>query len=112
MDIISVTPIMCNYLGILLVIFGILFFFFWIVTFFFIGSDSEGIAMASIFFLLAGFIINGLFKTDYTGYNKYIVRINDSVTFNEVIRDYDIIKIDEENNLITLQNKVENENEP
>lgn len=101
---------MCNYLGILLVIFGILLFFFWIVAFFFIGSDSEGIAMASIFFLLAGFIINSLFDTDYTGYNKYIVRIDDSVTFNEVIKDYDIIKIDRENNLVTLQNKESQDN--
>lgn len=95
---------MCNYFGILLIVFGFLFFIFWIVAFVII-DDADCFAIAAIACLLAGFIINGVFKTDYTGYNEYTVRIDDSVTFNEVIKDYDIIEVDEENNLVTLQNK-------
>lgn len=95
---------MCNYFGILLIVFGFLFFIFWIVAFVII-DDADCFAIAATACLLAGFIINGVFKTDYTGYNEYTVRIDDSVTFNEVIKDYDIIEVDEENNLVTLQNK-------
>lgn len=95
---------MYNYFGILLIVFGFLFFIFWIVAFVII-DDADCFAIAAIACLLAGFIINGVFKTDYTGYNEYTVRIDDSVTFNEVIKDYDIIEVDEENNLVTLQNK-------
>lgn len=109
MDIIYVTPIMCNYFGILLIIFGLLFFIFWIVAFVII-DDADCFAIATIVCFIAGFIINGVFKTDYTGYNEYTARINDSVTFNEVIKDYDIIKIDRENNLVTLQNKEPQDN--
>lgn len=111
MDIISVTPVMCNYFGICLILAGFLFCIIWLISLFF-TDDADFLAVAVIICLFIGTITNNFFCVDYTGYNKYVVRINDSVTFNEVIKDYDIIGIDEENNLVTLQNKVENENKP
>ena len=111
MDIISVTPVMYNYFGICFCLAGFLFFVIWLASLLF-TDDADFFAVVAIICVFIGIIINNFFCVDYTGYNKYVVRIDDSVTFNEVIKDYDIIKIDEENNLITLQNKVENENKP
>lgn len=111
MDIISVTPVMCNYFGICLILAGFLFCVIWLISLLF-TDDADFFVVAAIICIFIGVITNNFFCVDYTGYNKYVVRINDSVTFNEVIKDYDIIEIDEENNLITLQNKVENENKP
>ena len=111
MDIISVTPIMYNYFGICLILVGFLFCVIWLISLLF-TDDADFFAGVAVICVFIGVAANNFFCVDYTGYNKYVVRINDSVTFNEVIRDYDIIEIDEENNLVTLQNKVENENEP
>lgn len=102
---------MYNYFGTTLILFGLVLFFVEFVLSFLV-NDGNWVAMVAIILFLLGYAINSFFDNDYTGYNKYIVRIDDSVTFNEVIKDYDIIEIDEENNLITLQNKVENENKP
>lgn len=111
MDIISVTPVMCNYFGICLILAGFLFCIIWLIFLLFTdGADFLAVAAVICFFI--GIITNDFFCVDYTGYNKYVVRINDSVAFNEVIKDYDIIGIDEENNLVTLQNKIKNENKP
>lgn len=109
MDIIYVTPIMYNYFGTTLILFGLVLFFVGFMLSFLV-DDGNWVAMVAIIFLLLGYAINSFFDNDYTGYNKYIVKIDDSVTFNEVIKDYDIIKIDRKNNLATLQNKEPKEN--
>lgn len=111
MDIISVTPVMCNYFGICLILAGFLFCVIWLISLLF-TDNTDFFAVVATICVFIGFIADNFFCVDYTGYSKYVVRINDSVTFNEVIKDYDIVEIDEENNLVTLQNKVKNENEP
>lgn len=100
---------MYNYFGITLILFGLVLFFVGFVLSFLV-DDGNWVAMVAIILLLLGYAINSFFDNDYTGYNKYIVKIDDSVTFNEVIKDYDIIKIDSKNNLVTLQNKEPQDN--
>lgn len=101
---------MYNYFGTTLILFGLVLFFVGFVLSFLV-DDGNWVEMVAIILLLLGYAINSFFDNDYTGYNKYVVKIDDSVTFNEVIKDYDIIKIDRENNLVTLQNK-ESQNNP
>lgn len=100
---------MYNYFGTTLILFGLILFFVGFVLSFLV-DDGNWVAMVAIILLLLGYAINSFFDNDYTGYNKYVVKIDDSVTFNEVIKDYDIIKIDSKNNLVTLQNKEPQDN--
>lgn len=109
MDIITTTPIMTNYFA------GILFFIAFIV--FLIGIipalllDIEWeFCMAVFFAFIASLVLEWVAPVNYTGKNEYLVRINDTVSFNEVIDKYEIVEIDEENGTVTLKDKEINNN--
>lgn len=71
-----------------------------------------GILYGNFFAFIASLVIEWVAPVDYTGKNEYLVRIDDTVSFNEVIDKYEIVEIDEENGTVTLKDKVQNENKP
>lgn len=61
--------------------------------------------MTVLFAFIASLVIVWVAPVDYTGKNEYLVRIDDTVSFNEVIDKYEIVEIDEENGTVTLKDK-------
>lgn len=104
MEIITTTQIMTNYFADFLFIIAFFAFFIGIIPEFILDIEDYFLIAILVAFI-ASIVINWLAPIDYTGKNKYLVKINDSVSFNEVINKYEIVDIDEENGLVTLKDK-------
>lgn len=104
MDIVTTTPIMTNYFAGTLFLIAFIAFFILIIPALLLDIGGE-FCMAVLLAFIASLVIEWVAPVDYTGKNEYLVRIDDTVSFNEVIDKYEIVEIDEENGTITLKDK-------
>lgn len=109
MDIVTTTPIMTNYFAGTLFFIAFIVFLILIIPALLLDISGE-FCMAILLVFIASLVIEWVAPVDYTGKNEYLVRIDDTVSFNEVIDKYEIVEIDEENGTVTLKDKEVNNN--